>query len=149
MDAAGFRDAELGETTTPSRYRAHVLADVKPTERGLLYRRGEQRFLLEWTRVLRALGAEVGEPEGVRTIVFDLVVAIEGDECVACRFDADPGEAAAALARAVELGVGGERCDAPLRAVAIDGFATRSHPDLESFEEAALEAIRFKPLESR
>jgi hypothetical protein len=148
MDAAGIREAALG-ATLPSRYRAHVLADVKPTERGLLYRRGEQHFLLEWTRVLRAFGAEVGEPEGVRTIVFDLVVGIEGDACVACRFDADPGEAAAALARAVELGAGSERCDGALRAVALDGFATRSHPDLESFEDAALEAIRFKPLAGR
>ena len=148
MDAAGTRDAAPGEPT-PSRYRAHLLADAKPTERGLLYRRGEQRFVLEWTRVKRALAAEVGEPEGVRTIVFDLVVAIEGDECVACRFDADPGEVAHALARAVELGVGVGRCDPSLRAVATDGFATRSHPDLEAFEAAALEAIRFKPLESR
>jgi hypothetical protein len=148
MDAPGIRETTLG-ATLPSRYRAHVLADVKPTERGLLYRRGEQHFVLEWTRVLRAFGAEVGEPEGVRTIVFDLVVAIEGDACVACRFDADPGEAAAALARAVELGAGGERCDGSLRAVALDGFATRNHPDLESFEDAVLEAIRFKPLVGR
>ncbi len=148
MDEAGTRDAAHAEPI-PSRYRAHLLTDVKPTERGLLYRRGEQRFLLEWPRVLRAVCAEVGEPEGVRTIVFDLVVAIEGEECVACRCDADPGEGAQALARAVELGVGGERCDASLRAVALDGFATRSHPDLEAFEDAALEAIRFKPLASR
>jgi hypothetical protein len=49
----------------------------------------------------------------------------------------------------VELGVGSERCDGPLRAVALDGFATRSHPDLESFEDAVLEAIRFKRLEVR
>jgi hypothetical protein len=146
MDAASIRDSR---EATPARYRAHLLADVKPTERGLLYRRGEQHFVLEWARVRHALCAEVGEPEGVRTIVFDLVVAIEGDECVACRFDADPGEPAHALARAVELGVGSPRCDGSLRAAAIDGFATRSHPDLESFEDAALEAIRFKPLESR
>jgi hypothetical protein len=148
MDATGARAAAPDEKL-PSRYRAHLLADVKPTERGLLYRRGEQHFVLEWARVRRALCAEVGEPEGVRTIVFDLVVGIEGEECVACRFDADPGEDTHALARAVEIGVGPGRCDPSLRAAAVDGFATRSHPDLEAFEDAALEAIRFKPLEIR
>ncbi len=138
-----------GGQEVPSRYRVHLLSDARPTERGILYRRGAQRFLLAWSRVRRAFAAEVGEPEGVRTIVFDLVVSTDRGECVVFRFDADPGEGAKILARAVELGAGSESCDACLRAVATDGFATRSFPDLEPFEEASLEAIRSKPLADR
>jgi hypothetical protein len=128
----------------PSRYRAHLLPDAKPTERGIVYRRGRDRFLLEWRRVLLAFAAEVGEPEGVRTIVFDLVIENDGSQCIACRLDADPGEDATALARAVELGVGRERCAASLRALAIEGIPTRGYPDLDTFAEATLEAVRYR-----
>jgi hypothetical protein len=50
------------------------------TERGVVYRRGDQRYLLAWSRVHRGLAAEVGEPQGVRTIVFDLAIEVEGPE---------------------------------------------------------------------
>jgi len=128
----------------PSRYRAHLLPDPKPTERGVVYRRGPDRFLLEWSRVRHAFAAEVGEPEGVRTIVFDLVIENDGSECVACRLDAEPGEEAVALARAVELGVGRERCARSLRTLAAEGVPTRGYPDLDTFAEATLEAIRYR-----
>ena len=128
----------------PSRYRVHRLADAKLTERGVLYRRGEQRFLLEWDRVKRALAAEVGEAEGPRRVVFDLAVEVDGPECVVCRLDAEPGEAAQAVARAIRVGLGAARCDTSLCATVADGLPTRSHWDLETFEEAALEAIRFR-----
>ena len=49
-------------------------------------------------RILHALAAEVGEPEGVRTVVFDLLVERKATGCVVCRFDADPGPEAKALA---------------------------------------------------
>jgi len=137
-EAAPDREKEV-----PSRYRVHLLCDAKPTERGVVYRRAGQRFLLAWSRVQRVLAAEVGEPEGVRTVVFDLLVVLRGPEAVACRLDAEPGDAAAALARALELGVGRERCSPSLRAVAADGVATRWYPDLESFGEANLESVRF------
>lgn len=137
-EAAPDREKEV-----PSRYRVHLLCDAKPTERGVVYRRAGQRFLLAWSRVQRVLAAEVGEPEGVRTVVFDLLVVLRGPEAVACRLDAEPGDAAAALARALELGVGRERCSPSLRAVAADGVATRWYPDLESFAEANLESVRF------
>lgn len=128
----------------PSRYRVHLLPDAKPTERGVVYRRGPDRFLLEWKRVGQAFAAEIGEPEGVRTIVFDLVIENDGSECVACRLDAEPGEEATALARAVELGVGRERCAHSLRALAAEGVPTRGYPDLDTFAEATLEAIRYR-----
>jgi hypothetical protein len=143
------------ETTQPippgellSRYRVYLLADAKPTERGIVYRRGEQRFLLAWGRLGRGFCAEVGEPQGVCTIVFDLVAEIVAGECVVFRFDAEPGHHAHAVGCAIEIGIGHDRCDSSLRAVATDGYATRNYPDLDTFEEANLEALRFKPLEA-
>jgi hypothetical protein len=127
----------------PSRYRAHLLPQAKVTERGVVYRRGDQRYLLAWSRVHRGLAAEVGEPQGVRTIVFDLAIEVEGPECVVCRFDADPGEDSMATARAIQLGIGPDRCSASLKNLAAEGIPTRSYTDLETFEQAALESIRF------
>lgn len=142
-DFQGMADP-LHAPEVPSRYRVHLLADPKPTERGILYRRGEQRFLLEWGQVKRALAAEVGEPDGPRRAVFDLAVQVDGSECVACRLEAEPGPAARAWALAIELGAGKAACDASLRATAIDGWPSRAHCDLETFGEAALEAIRYR-----
>ncbi|HME73473.1 MAG TPA: hypothetical protein VKM54_26965 [Myxococcota bacterium] len=128
----------------PSRYRVHLLPDAKPTERGIVYRRGEDRFLLAWSRVEHALGAEVGEPEGVRTIVFDLALEVSGAECVVCRLDAEPGDEAIAVARAIQLGIGRERCSASLRALGAEGLPTRCYADLETLSEANLETLRFR-----
>jgi hypothetical protein len=133
-----------GADQVPSRYRVHLLPDAKVTERGVVYRRGDDRFLLVWSRVERALAAEVGEPEGVRTIVFDLALELVGPECVVCRLDAEPGEEASALARAIQIGVGRDRCSASLRALATEGLPTRCYPDLDTLTEANLESIRFQ-----
>lgn len=140
---APLPEVPLPAPVVPSRYRVHRLAGAKPTDRGILYRRGERRFLLAWDRVVRALAAEVGVDVDARRVVFDLAVQTQGVECVACRVDAPPGEPARVLARAIQLGVGRSRCDASLHATAGDGWPTRSHWDLETFEEAALESIRF------
>ncbi len=133
-----------GAGQVPSRYRVHLLPDAKVTERGVVYRRGEDRFLLVWSRIERALAAEVGEPEGVRTIVFDLALELVGPECVVCRLDAEPGEDASALARAIQIGVGRDRCSPSLRALATEGLPTRCYPDLDTLTEANLESIRFQ-----
>jgi hypothetical protein len=101
--------------------------------------------LLAWSRVRRAFAAEVGEPEGIRTVVFDLVIGIEGSECLALRFDAEPGDDARSIARAIELGLGPDLCDASLHTVAAEGFAPFTHPDLEPFDAACLESVRRKP----
>jgi hypothetical protein len=50
------------------------------------------RALLRWADVLGAVAAEVGEPEGVRTIVFDLLARASRGGLVAVRLDAEPGE---------------------------------------------------------
>ena len=138
--------APSGSSGLPSQYRAHLLVGAEPTEQGLAHWQGEESLLLSWSRVRRALAAEIGEPEGVRTVVFDLVIAIEGPECVALRFDADPGDDARSIARAIGRGVGPERCDVSLHTVAAEGFATFTYPDLEPFDAACLDSVRRKPL---
>jgi len=117
--------------------RPHVvlLPEAFADGRGVFYRRGDRLFLLPWGQVEGAHAAEIGEPEGVQTVVFDLALA--GRPCERCRLDADPGEAARVLGQAIERGLGRGRCTASLRAVALEGYATRSYPDLESFEEDA------------
>jgi hypothetical protein len=126
----------------PSRYRVHLLPRAKPTERGVLYLRGEEQFLLAWPRVKRAFAARVGEPGGRHSFVFDLAVSVRGPECVVCRLESPPAEAPR-LARAIELGVAPEALTPALRSLAREGTAPRSYPDLETFAEASLESIRF------
>jgi hypothetical protein len=135
--------AEPREGVVPSRCRVHLLIDAKPTERGVVYRRGDDRFLLEWPRVRLALASAVGEPEGVCTVVFDLALDVSGPECVLCRIDADPISEAPALARAIELGLGRDRCNASLKNLSRESAATRHYDDLDTLTEAHLEAIRF------
>lgn len=132
----------LAEPQVPSRYRVHRLVDPKVTERGVLYRLGERRFLLGWASVKRALAAAVGADESVR-VVFDLAVEVEGAQAVACRLDAPSGPAARALARAIRVALGPGRCDASLCATADEGRATRRYPDVDTFDDAALEILRF------
>ena len=127
----------------PSRYRVHLLPGAKPTERGVLYRRGGERFLLAWGRVECAFAAEVGEPEGVRTIAFDLAVEVHGPVCVVCRMEAEPGEDAMRLARAIQLGVGPELCNPCIKSLAADGIPSLSFTDTETFGDAVLESVRF------
>lgn len=128
---------------TPSRYRVHVLPDPKVTERGIVYRRGSGRLLLEWDRVRRVLAGLIGEPDGVSTVVFDLAVETRGSEVVVCRIDAERGDPALALARSIELGVGRERCARAVRDTSLDGAPQARFPDLETFQDANLEALRF------
>jgi hypothetical protein len=121
-----------------ARYRVRVLTGARATAAGVAHGEGE---LLEWSRVERALSADVGEPEGVRTIVFDLVVEVDGETCAVCRLDADPGEDAAALARAIEAALGEGRCAPSIKSAASEGVPEDWYPDLASFEVDALERV--------
>ena len=131
------------EARSSSGYRAHLLADAKATEQGILYRRGEERFLLAWDRVQRALAGVVGDPEQECTVLFDLAVEIDPGQCVVYRMDATPEEPARRLARAIFLGLGADRCTPCVAALAEHGKATLDFPVLSSFEAAALESLRF------
>ncbi|MGH0031569.1 MAG: hypothetical protein ACQGVC_17385 [Myxococcota bacterium] len=92
---------------------------------------------LDWSEVVWAIAAEVGEPEGVRTIVFDLVVGRADGAWQVLRLDAEPGEDASRLARVVETGLGGGRKVPSVRSLAKDAIPARWYPDLASFEEDA------------
>lgn len=109
-----------------------LLPAARADARGVVYRRAAQSFLLPWSGIVAAHAAEVGEPEGVQTVVFDLVLG--GREARRCRLDADPGAPARELGQAIERGVGRVRCSPSLRAVALEGYATRSYPDLDAYE---------------
>jgi hypothetical protein len=123
-------------------YRATVLRDAVPEQRGIAYTCQGEAALLEWRRVLFAIAAEIGEPEGVRTIVFDLLVERTESEFVAFRLDADPFEEALPLAAALERALGPDRTAVSLKTLASDGNPCLLFPDLESFEAAAAEYMR-------
>ena len=114
-------------------YVVRLLAPAVCEGTGLRAASGE---CLRWSDIQRVLCADVGEPEGVRTLVFDLVLDVRPDEVRVARVDADPGPAAQALAGALLQGLPGDCSDAELREVAKDGLTNRWFPDLESFEDA-------------
>lgn len=126
---------------TSSRYRVEVLPWAEVKADGIAFREGPEDRTLPWGRILHALAAYVGEPEGVCTIVFDLVIERKETECLVCRFDADPGEAAQNAARALVDRLGRARCSRSLADLAKEGMPTRSYPDLDSLAEASLEEL--------
>ena len=129
----GFEDA--------ARYRVELLAWAEVQPDGIAFREGAEPRHLRWDRVLTALAAHVGEPEGVSTVVFDLVVERKDAECLVCRFDADPGEAAQGTARALLDALGRERCSRSLAELATDGIPGRSYADLESLAAGSLQEL--------
>lgn len=130
-----------GPLEAATRYRVVVLPLAELGEAGVAWSDRQQRQQLAWPRVLHALAAQVGEPDGVRTIVFDLVVERKDDECLVCRFDAEPGESAQAVARVIAARIGRERCSRSLLELAADGIPTRSFADLDALTEDALEEL--------
>ncbi len=126
-----------------ARYRVDVLPWVEVGEHGVGYLAGNRRTTLQWASVLHALSARVGEPEGVCTVIFDLVVERKGDECQVCRFDADPGPDAQRIAERIVAGLGRARCSRSLIEVASDGHPTRIVPDLDTVAENALGELAF------
>jgi len=125
-----------------SRYSARLVSEARPTPAGLSHRDAGATQVVAWSQVRRALAAEIGEPQGVRTVVFDLaLLGPDPDRVEALRFDAEPGEAAVAVARALALWLPPERLAASIKSLAADGLAEEWHPDLASFEEHALAAL--------
>jgi hypothetical protein len=116
-------------------YRLQLLEDPHVSAAGIEHGPGACRELLRWRDVVGAVAAEVGEPEGVRTIVFDLLAQTRGGH-VAVRLDAEPGLAASAVAQVVAAALG-ERARPSIKSLAIDGIATLWFPDLASFESIA------------
>jgi hypothetical protein len=122
-------------------YRVHLLGDPEVSAAGVSHREGGYRTLLPWSRVEHAIAAEVGEPEGVRTIVFDLVVRESGG-WLAYRLDAEPGEDAMLLAQGIEHSLRAGCSSASLKSLATDGIPTRWYPDLDGFEEESIRLLK-------
>jgi len=138
VDIAGVHYAGDGTVT---RVRVLVPSEPEFCPRGVLFRCTGRPYLLVWERVCNVLAAEVGEPEGVRATIFDLMSALESGELGVCRISAEPGESARVWAHTLLVALGKQRCSASLCAVAERGFASRCYPDLASFEEAEFKAL--------
>ena len=130
--AAMLRDPRRRE---PRPYQSIVLEEPRLGAAGVEHGPQSFRELVRWRDVRGAVAAEVGEPEGVRTIVFDLLARTSAGR-IALRLDAEPGEPAAALARAIAAAIG-ERARPSIKSLAVDGTPTLWFPDLAEFEEAA------------
>jgi len=124
-----------------ARYRVELLYDAVAGEPGVLHRVDGDDRVLPWGEVQRVIAAEVGEPQGVRTVVFDLVVETCADGFSVRRFDAEPGQDAVEAAELMARHVGGERLCASIKALTTDGLPLDWHPDIESMEESALATL--------
>ena len=111
-------------------YRVELLHNARCVPDGIAHDRDGRRARVAWGEILRARAAEVGEPEGVRTIVFDLVVGRDASGVRVLRFDAEPGESAMLVARQLGEALGPDRSSASIKSVAVDGIASRWYPDL-------------------
>jgi hypothetical protein len=145
---SAMRDASLLQLAARGRrerYRVEVLPNRQLCERGIAYGDPANRSLLQWNAIQRALAAEVGEPEGVRTIIFDLVVdrisQPEGLTFAVRRLDAEPGEEAMAVARAIETALEPEAVAPSIKSLSAEGTPSLRYQDLEEFEAAALHSL--------
>jgi len=127
------------------RYRVRLLENPALRESGIAHGDPANPGLVAWSGIRWALAAEVGEPEGVRTIIFDLVVdRISGSDGAAFeirRLDAEPGEDAMKWATAIERALGPELSAPSIKSLAAEGSPSRWYQDLEEFEAAALESL--------
>jgi len=121
-----------------ARYTVRLLADARPTPEGLVHRTagGEQRGA--WGQVQYALAAEIGEPQGIRTIVFDLVISGDDHLWSVLRFDEEPGEDAEAVAQVLAEAIPTERLGAAVKSLASQSVIGEWFPDVPTFEESAL-----------
>jgi hypothetical protein len=141
-----LRDAPSADLRSPAPaaragYCAQLLHDVRVEPCGLRFRIGAGERSLVWDEVWFAVAAEVGEPEGVRAIVFDLVVGRDEGGWRALRLDAEPGAFALQIARALQAGLPRGRRGPSIKSLASDGVPSQWYADLESFEESVAAAI--------
>ena len=136
----GAMSGSFQGSTGSANYRVQLLGDPEICAAGLAHREAGRRTLLPWSRVEHAIAAQIGEPEGVCTTVFDLVVRESGG-WLAYRLAAEPGEDAMNLARGVERSLRAGCSSASLKSLATDGIPTRWYPDLADFEQEAIRLL--------
>jgi len=120
-----------------SRYSVRVLVGARPVAAGLCHRDG----LLLWERVLRAHAAEVGEPQGVRAVVFDLVFERDGPHWRVLRFSAETGDEAIEVAQQLSAALPTGFLTASLERLTSEGTPGEWHPDPASLDESGLVAL--------
>jgi len=142
-----MRDTSLLQLATSGHqqcYRVTVLLDATTGEQGIGFRGDGGQQLLEWRSIQTALAGEVGEPEGVRTILFDLitdrVVTPDGVRFTVSRLDAEPGEEAMELAKAISRALG-DNVSASIKSLAAEGTPSLWYPDIDEFEAAAVHSL--------
>ncbi len=125
----------------PGRYRVQLLANPELCESGITHGDPASPCLVEWTAIRWALAAEVGEPEGVRTIIFDLVVdRISGPDGSAFeirRLGAEPGEEAMEWASAINRALAPQFSAPSIKSLAAEGAPSSWYQNLEEFESAS------------
>ena len=127
------------------RYRVQLLANPEICESGIAHGDPADPGVVEWPAIRWALAAEVGELEGVRTIIFDLVVGriseLDGSAFEICRLSVEPGEEAMELASAIERALAPQFSAPSIKSLAAEGTPSRWYQNLEEFESAALESL--------
>jgi hypothetical protein len=143
-----MRDTSLRELAFdghPGRYRVQLLVNPELSESGIAHGDPANPSLVEWVAIRWALAAEVGEPEGVRTIIFDLVVGRihgrDGSAFEICRLSSEPGEEAMKLASAIERALAPQFSAPSIKSLAAEGTPSRWYQNLEEFESAVLESL--------
>jgi hypothetical protein len=141
LSNATAQNTHRSEQETRTGYPARILLSPEIEAPGLRHLDQGEPALLRWNTVRLAIAAEIGEPEGVRTIVFDLISGVAGGGWLAHRLDAEPGAEAMLCARALTERLEPEACGPSIKSLATDGIASRWYPDLPSFEEDAIELL--------
>lgn len=124
-----------------ARYAVRLLADARPASEGLLHRTADGEQLVDWGDVQYVLAAEIGEPQGIRIIVFDLVVASGDGVWSVLRLDEEPGEDAEAVAQVLAAAIPAQRLGAAVKSLATESVLAEWFPDVPSFEEAAVAVL--------
>ena len=100
-----------------------------------------KRHDIGWSEIARAFAAEVGEPEGIRAVVFDLAWPA-APECPAIlRFSVDPCDGPKRPAQLFLDSLGVASCSNSLRSLATDGRATDLYSHIDLLDEALVTSL--------
>lgn len=124
-----------------ARYVVRLLADAQPASEGLVHLTADGEQHVDWGDVQYVLAAEIGEPQGIRIVVFDLVVASGDGTWSVLRLDEEPGEDAEAVAQVLTAAIPAQRLGAAVKSLATESVLAEWFPDVPSYEEAAVAVL--------
>jgi hypothetical protein len=125
-----------------ARYAVRLLADAQPAPEGLVHLTADGVQHVGWGDVQYVLAAEIGEPQGIRTILFDLVLAGRDGCWSVLRFDEEPGEDAEAVAEILAAAIPTDRLGAAVKSLASESVVAEWFPDVPTFEVTALALLQ-------